>query len=1101
MNKKRRMIIGVVSALVLCLSFGGGYLLSRNGGIDELLEETGLSKKSRKDEEDKKSDADKDDGFDAGAAGALGNAENGGVNGAGADGIQKTDYVDNGGANVGGTSQSESFSIKMSDLCTFSDPSGISFDTRYVLYGGPDCIPAKRAAAAKAGTCKGAYVILYASGGKAVGEYVCYVMSSEAEARSLASAFSNYDTVGNWGDVTYVYSSGSYVQTSIDTYYKAGTIKSATPQAYLGMQFYFGGMSEYKPSSNPNGGGNTNTPSTPNNPVNPTPNPTPTPDPSPNPTPTPDPTPNPNPTPNPDPTPEPDPEPDPPGTSNEETIVVKADQLTDKIDEASTPKDEVFEVKVTDKFTITDPEDIEYDTRYVLYGSEDCIGVTSVPKKDNGVETKVESLYVVLYVKNNEPAAEYRYYLSKSEEGAQAVKRAYGNTDTVKGRICFKATTSSDEIKSLIHMLYQYSDGALEDETPKAYLNYLVKQEKYQFFKNAGHKEEPKPEPGSSLKGTVMANTFGVRMSENCTYTDAGYFTQDYDKRYVLYGDKECAYAKQSGAEGFYVVLYDKASKPAGEYKAYVMSSQEQAEQMRQQMGAAFGEDAVLCKGNVVFIFSTGEYVQQTIETYVQYGIMTKGTIGEYLESQFVNAAKMTEIIEEPGSNLEPEKETAFDIKMTDGYTFRDAEHFTQDYDVRYVLYDAGGASSNAVGAEELYEIIYEKDGKAIGDYQCCIMENAGKAEELVDKAPILGIDPNDVKLEGNIVLVFAPAEKIQTTIDMYVQYGMLHEASAKAYADFLAGNGMKLITSPEEVHVSVVPKEGVQTASAVEKMRQIAREAGIEPAAEGCGNADSLTTAAKEAGIESEGNLLGDEADDREEIFDPAEAGNVRTPGTVQEEMAGPSDIQTSDDEPEKPSAETPKAEGEAFDPADAGSVQTPEAIPETPEAESEAFNPADAGSVQTPEAVPEAPADGNFDPSKAGTVEEPSVPAEDPKNIQITPDYTFTDPQGLVYDARYVFHKDGDSELASMLTAERNTAISGVYLIFYVKDQKVLTEYRCFVMNGSAVCEETAQEKLSNLIGSLPGMDKAYEASPKGYQEYIKEVYRLEELKEGER
>lgn len=149
----------------------------------------------------------------------------------------------------------------------------------------------------------------------------------------------------------------------------------------------------------------------------------------------------------------------------------------------------------------------------------------------------------------------------------------------------------------------------------------------------------------------------------------------------------------------------------------------------------------------------------------------------------------------------------------------------------------------------------------------------------------------------------------------------------------------------------------------------------------------------------------------------------------------------------------------------------------------------------------MPEATADGNFDPSKAGTVEEPSVPAEDPKNIQITLDYTFTDPQGLVYDARYVFHKDGDSELASMLTAERNTAISGVYLIFYVKDQKVLTEYRCFVMNGSAVCEETAQEKLSNLIGSLPGMDKAYEASPKGYQEYIKEVYRLEELKEGER
>ncbi len=49
MGKKKKIIIGVVSALVLCLSFGGGYLLSGNGRIEELLEETGLSKKSTKD--------------------------------------------------------------------------------------------------------------------------------------------------------------------------------------------------------------------------------------------------------------------------------------------------------------------------------------------------------------------------------------------------------------------------------------------------------------------------------------------------------------------------------------------------------------------------------------------------------------------------------------------------------------------------------------------------------------------------------------------------------------------------------------------------------------------------------------------------------------------------------------------------------------------------------------------------------------------------------------------------------------------------------------------------------------------------------------------
>ena len=157
MEKKRKIIIGVIAAVVLCLGLGGGYLLSKDGGIDELMEETGLSKSSKKNKDAKKGDASKDDGVDAGAAGAKGDANSGDAGdagNAGNGGNQKTDYVDNGGASVGGTSASNSYSIKMSDLCTFSDPSGISFDTRYVLYGGADCHPAKKASAAGY-SCKG----------------------------------------------------------------------------------------------------------------------------------------------------------------------------------------------------------------------------------------------------------------------------------------------------------------------------------------------------------------------------------------------------------------------------------------------------------------------------------------------------------------------------------------------------------------------------------------------------------------------------------------------------------------------------------------------------------------------------------------------------------------------------------------------------------------------------------------------------------------------------------------------------------------------------------------------------------------------------------
>lgn len=214
---KKRIIIGGVASAMLCTGFGSGYLIARNGGVDEFIEDTILSKSDKSLDKNKdKNSKNKDNKVDAGSAGAK---KDGAAGAGNAGNTTKTGYVDNGGASVGGTSAENSYSIKMSELCTFTDPSGISFDTRYVLYGGPDCIPAKRAAAAGVGTCKGAYAILYTSGGKAVGEYICYVMSNEAEAQSLAAAFSGYDASGNWGDVAYVYSSGSYVQTSIDTYY------------------------------------------------------------------------------------------------------------------------------------------------------------------------------------------------------------------------------------------------------------------------------------------------------------------------------------------------------------------------------------------------------------------------------------------------------------------------------------------------------------------------------------------------------------------------------------------------------------------------------------------------------------------------------------------------------------------------------------------------------------------------------------------------------------------------------------------------------------------------------------------------------------------
>lgn len=310
----------------------------------------------------------------------------------------------------------------------------------------------------------------------------------------------------------------------------------------------------------------------------------------------------------------------------------------------------------------------------------------------------------------------------------------------------------------------------------------------------------------------------------------------------------------------------------------------------------------------------------------------------------------------------------------------------------------------------------------------------------------------------------------------------------------------MKLITSPEEITLAadvLAAETDMQTESTESKLREIARKVGLDAETALAESEESLKAAAREAGIESRDSLLmGVTAGDSEdEVSDPSDAGNIADGDeTTGEDVFDPS--AAGKNQAQEAAPET--AAEDSFDPAAAGSVQAQEAVQETPK--EDGFDPAAAGNTRTPEAVPEIPAE-TFDPSQAGQVETPVTPAENPGNIRITSEYTYTDPADLAYDMRYVFHKEGSGEPASILTAGKNAEVSDVYIIFYVKDGKVLTEYRCFVMNGTVICEETKQEDLADLIGSLPGMEKAYEASPEGYQDFIKEVYQLEEVKEGDR
>lgn len=634
MKTRTKVIAGVALAALACGVGTGAYLISKNGGIEELLEDSPLADLA---------DKIKGDDVDAGSAG---NQDKDGADGAsgaggasGTDGaVQQTGYVDNGGAQVGGTSASNSYPIKMSDLCTFSDPSGLSFDTRYVLHGGSDCIPAKRANA-QGYSCKEAYVVLYAKGGQAAGEYVCYVMSSEAEAQRMASAYAGVyngggQSAGRWGDVVYVYSSGDYVQTSIRTYYDQGVIKSETPAAYLGMQFYFGGMSEYQPpassgngSGGSGGGGGGSTPggSTPggttpggntpggNTPGGDTPVGPEEPD-------------------QPD---EPD-DSDTPDPSGETSVAVTDEQLTDKLEEALATADNSFPVEITDKYSFEDPEGLEYDTRYVLYGGADSGAVTAAGQ----MGSQVNGVYEIYYLKDGKLAAVYRCYDAASAEDAAQLESMYGGMGEVEvtGRVaCINMDLAM--IESMMEMYVQM--GYADEATPEAYMAALYKNEGYQYFRNPNPAEEPE-EPSGGLTGTTPDEAFSVKVSDSYTYDEAQVLPgPEYDRRYVLYGDETNGFAASQGAEAFYEVIYEQNSQALYEIKIYVMPGEEDAQTLAGQLVTA-GMYAVAMPGtDAVLVIGTD--LQDTIDMYAQYGQIAEATPRAYIEG-FLMKLGMTEV-------------------------------------------------------------------------------------------------------------------------------------------------------------------------------------------------------------------------------------------------------------------------------------------------------------------------------------------------------------------------------------------------------------------------------------------------------------------------
>lgn len=131
--------------------------------------------------------------------------------------------------------------------------------------------------------------------------------------------------------------------------------------------------------------------------------------------------------------------------------------------------DKDFSIQMTDSYTFTDPQDIEFDERYVLVGDESCKLLSDMSK----MGYSASNIYDIVYVNEGTPAGEYQYFVSPDEAGAAALAEFYssqGQQVVQEGNIIFASVDGDTLEGSIITMA---STGAISEETPEAYIEMM----------------------------------------------------------------------------------------------------------------------------------------------------------------------------------------------------------------------------------------------------------------------------------------------------------------------------------------------------------------------------------------------------------------------------------------------------------------------------------------------------------------------------------------------------------------------------------------------------------------------------------------------------
>ena len=130
-------------------------------------------------------------------------------------------------------------------------------------------------------------------------------------------------------------------------------------------------------------------------------------------------------------------------------------------------------VQITENYTFSDPEDLEFDTRYVLYmGSESSLVAPTVEKGEL-------CQYTIIYAKGDTAVAEYSLYVCDSAESAQTIRdemESYGMVaDLVEEDNTVISSYSDEAVIEANLSVYQMAE-LVDDTTASAYVDMYVSQ-------------------------------------------------------------------------------------------------------------------------------------------------------------------------------------------------------------------------------------------------------------------------------------------------------------------------------------------------------------------------------------------------------------------------------------------------------------------------------------------------------------------------------------------------------------------------------------------------------------------------------------------------